>query len=330
MTSSRRRVTSALSLLIIVGVVSGCASIGMRPAEPPFVIVATDGPCLEYQTYWKYAAELQEAYHTRATQNRGWLYVAAILGLAVMAASGGLAIATTAAAGTLGLLSISGAFAASSFATINNEALAVSYTVAANSVDQARRDSQNRLRFVGSDKKVYTPASCEAALPILIVGVSDARTHLEVARTDNAAGALARARDQLKLLKDQIAAEQTTAAAADITHVTLTAEVVNVEPRVPEKDAEGKPKPVTITVRNAKLDTIGLGEVKVVFGTKELAPTAIAQSDPDDLYTYTVKFTAPATKPDEGKLYRPALLIQGKTRIGHKPEKEDKVKYEYP
>jgi hypothetical protein len=122
------------SLLVLVGVLSGCATLpqnlGIRPNEP--AIQTNASACEEYERYSNYAQELQEAYHSRATQNRGWLYVAGILGLGVAAASGGLAAATAVGAGTLGLLSISGAFAAGSFATINNEALALSYTVAAN------------------------------------------------------------------------------------------------------------------------------------------------------------------------------------------------------
>src|SRR5262249_40172523 len=148
---------------------------------------------------------------SRASQNRGWIYVAGILGLGVMAASGGLAAAASVGAGTLGLLSISGAFAAGSFAPINNEGLALSYTVAGNSVDQSLKIARDQLVFIDAPadaKPSYTQTSCAVALKTLSDGVSDARTHLEVARTDNAAGALARAKDQLKLLNDQIAAFQ--------------------------------------------------------------------------------------------------------------------------
>jgi len=324
MASSRPRFGSVSSLLVLVGVLSGCATLpqnlGIRPNEP--AIQTNASACEEYERYSNYAQELQEAYHSRATQNRGWLYVAGILGLGVAAASGGLAAATAVGAGTLGLLSISGAFAAGSFATINNEALALSYTVAANSVDQALKSARGQLAFVdpNDNNKGYTPASCAAALPILIASVSDARTHLEVARTDNAAGALARAKDQLKLLNEQIA----TVESADLTHVTLAAEIVDVAPLKPQDGQPPTATSVTITVKYVKLGQVGLGDVKVAFGTKQLSTDAIAQPDAaNNPTTYTVTFTVPATPPDANqKKYLPAVILQGKTRVPGKEGKE--------
>src|SRR5262245_3188613 len=97
---------SMLVLLALVGVFPGCATfsshLGIRPSEPTTETKAS--PCDEYGSYSKYAQDLQEAYHSRASQNRGWIYVAGILGLGVAAASGGLAAATAVSAGTLGLL----------------------------------------------------------------------------------------------------------------------------------------------------------------------------------------------------------------------------------
>src|SRR5262245_12386484 len=120
MTSLPSRAGVLLGLLVLSGVLAGCgtmmgASMGVRPNEPPITSVVD---CAAYEKYAEYAQQLQESYHSRATQNRGWIYVSAILGLGVMAASGGLAAASAATAGTLGLLSISGAFAAGSFAAI--------------------------------------------------------------------------------------------------------------------------------------------------------------------------------------------------------------------
>jgi len=319
MTSPRPRPAAVLRLLVLASVLSGCATLGIRPNEPTIQINAS--ACAEYERYSTYAQELQEAYHSRASQNRGWLYAAGILGLGVMAASGGLAAASTVGAGTLALLAISGGFAGGAFAAINNEALALSYTVAANSVDESLKNARGQLAFVDPNdpNKGYKGASCAAALPILMAGVSAARTHLEVARTDNAAGAMARAKDQLTLLNKQVAAVQPT----DLLHVTLDAEIVNVAPLAPAGPSTDTP--VTITVRNIPLDEVKLTEVKVVFGTKQLAVTAI-EKDPVSPATYAVKFAAPAAKPDAIKEYRPALILQGKTVV---PAKEDKV-FKYP
>src|SRR5262249_18061080 len=159
--------------------------------------------CDQYVTYATYAQGLQEAYHSRSSQNRGWIYVAGLVGLGVAAASGGLAAATTVAAGTLALLAISGGFAAASFATVNNSDLALSYTVAANKVDTPLMESRAKL-VASTSSAGYTNDSCAAALSTLSAGVSEARTHLEVARTNNAAGALARAKDQRDLLNKSI------------------------------------------------------------------------------------------------------------------------------
>ena len=322
MTKLRWRTYWVLSLLVLAGALSGCATLpqqlGIRPNEPPIDI--STNACEEYKLYSTYAQGLQEAYHSRASQNRGWLYVAGILALGVAAASGGLAVAATVGVGTLGLLAISGGFAAGTFAVINNDALSVSYTVAANSIDQALKSSRTQLAFVDSadERKGYTSSSCAVALPILIAAVSDARTHLEVARTDNAAGAMARAKDQLKLLNEQVAA----VASADITHVTLVAAIVDVAPLKPTQPQASTS--VTITVKNINLTKVGLDEVKVAFGTKELAADAIGRPDvTNNPTTYTVTFTAPAAPPDTNETkYRPALVFQGKTRVPGKDGKE--------
>jgi hypothetical protein len=205
MTKPRRRTYWVLRLWVLAVALSGCAQLGVRPPEPPIDISA--GPCKELGAYATYAQELQEAYHSRATQNRGWLYAAGILALGVAAATGGLAVAATVGVGTLGLLAISGGFAAGTFAVVSNNALAVSYTVAANSIDQTLKSARTQLVLVdpADPNKGYTSDSCTDALRTLIAGVSEARTNLEVARTDNAAGAIARAKDQVKLLNEQLA-----------------------------------------------------------------------------------------------------------------------------
>jgi len=273
--------------------------LGIRPTEPE-PAVANTSDCLAYKEYAKYAQQLQEAYHSRSTQNRGWLYVAGILGLGVAAASGGLAAASAATVGTLGLLSISGAFAAGSFATINNEALALSYTVAGNSIDKALADSRSAL------------PNCTTALASLVGNVSDARRHLEVARTDNAAGALARARDALKLLNEQVVAVQ----AASVTVITLEAEITAINPNAPPNPST--PTVVTLTVRAHLGQGIGIGDIKVALEANVLPADSITQPDRNDPNTFRVTFTAPAASKladPSRKRYKPELVIQGKTRV---------------
>src|SRR5258706_14242841 len=114
-----------LTLFVLGAILTGCGTfsnpdisfgsrIGFRPDDPQFKVKLNASPdsCEEQlNTYIGYAVDLKEAYRTRATQNRSWLYVAGIVGLGVAAAAGGLGIAG-AAAGTIALLSASGGLSA--------------------------------------------------------------------------------------------------------------------------------------------------------------------------------------------------------------------------
>src|SRR5215813_4306501 len=197
-----------LTLGVLGAILAGCGTfgnpdisfgsrIGLRPDDPRFIVEPAD-PCAGLTAYIAYAVDLKEAYRTRATQNRSWLYVAGIVGLGVAAASGGLGIAG-AAAGTIALLSVSGGFSAGAFATINNSELANVYTVAANDIGTALANTQARItRFSRSREE------CSAELAYLSNRVTGARNTLETARTDSAAGALARATAAKKLLDEEI------------------------------------------------------------------------------------------------------------------------------
>jgi hypothetical protein len=201
-----------LALFVLGTILTGCGTfsnsgisfgsrIGLRPDDPQFIVPSpTDLPdsCTRLTAYIAYAVDLKEAYRTRATQNRTWLYVAGIVGLGVAAASGGLGIAG-AAAGTIALLSVSGGFTAGAFATINNSELADVYTVASNDINSATAFVQARIR-----SGCHWEKDCSGLLAYLLEAVTTARNTLETARTASAAGALARATAQKKLLDDQI------------------------------------------------------------------------------------------------------------------------------
>lgn len=310
---------SVAILLVLLGTLSGCATsrsdlwrqhFGIRPDEPS--ITGKPKSCDEYTLYYSnYAQPLQEAYHARATQNRLWIYVAGILGLGVAAASGGLAAATAVSAGTLGLLSISGGFSVATFATIDNSDLAQIYTIAANRVDAALKESNNILQGDKDGNRYTNLAACDQALRVLRDGVSEARTTLEQSRTNTAVAALVRATEQQRVLNNLIAGVQ----AADPTRVTLPADITDLNPASPEKDPAGKSKPtqVELTVQNIRLDQVAQADVKILFGPRELSLDAPAQPGPDST-TYKVKFTAPPDPPDAArKEYAPVLLV-GKTK----------------
>jgi hypothetical protein len=251
----------AAVLLCLMAITSGCAGrmdlmpnhFGFRPDEPPVVqehMRDLTLACHEYGAYVTYAQQLQEAYHSRATQNRWWLYVAAITGLGAAAATGGLAAAGAAGVGTLALLGISGGFAAATFGTLNNDELAKMYTLSANSVDKGLQKADayhkgvaqvpaaeakiarlEKRRAAATDPAVQakldaaitraraelkvaeakaqaamngTPQCVDAAM-VLRRDITRARTKLELMRTNNAAGALARAQEERKALDEIIA-----------------------------------------------------------------------------------------------------------------------------
>jgi hypothetical protein len=155
--------------------------------------------------------------------------------------------------------------------------------------------------------------------------VSDARTHLEVARTDNAAGALAPAKDQLKVLNENIGTVQ----AADPTHVTLTAEIVGL---VPSSAKPGQATAVQITIENANLDQIRLDDIKVQFGPRAaLRAEGIVKPDSVNApHKYTVVFIAPKDRPDSNlATYAVALTIQGRRVEGQADGEGKRQKFEF-
>jgi hypothetical protein len=224
-----------LTLFVLGAILTGCASfsnpdisfgsrIGFRPDDPQFIVGFPTNPCTGLTEYIRYAVDLKEAYRTRATQNRSWLYVAGIVGLGVAAAAGGLGI-VGAAAGTIALLSVSGGFTAGAFATIDNSELANVYTVAANDINSAMAHVEARMT------RCHSLEDCGGQLAYLREAVTTARNTMETARTASAAGALARAAAQKKLLDDEIAKVQAQVAASAKT---------KAEKEAAEKDAAEK------------------------------------------------------------------------------------------
>ncbi len=274
-------------------VLAGCGSfkgdlefgprIGFRPDEPAFQLPVANNACSQLKTYILYAENLKEAYRTRATQNRTWIYVAAIGGLGVAAASGALAAATAVAAGTLALLAISGGFSAAAFATIDNSELANVYTVAANHIGTTLGNVQGRVRRCPGEP------DCAAQLEYLISAVSNARNTLETARTSSAAGALARATAQKTLLDQEItkagadlkartAAEVAKKAKADAASATAAHEVAKAkDTATPAGDPQ---KAATQREADSKKDTKDKAVADAQVAEKAAAD-AKDEADPD-------------------------------------------------
>jgi len=344
---------------VLVTVLTGCATfntkdlswgsrMGVRPDAPAIEDLMKSAPCDRFSKYTQYAKDLEEAYRTRGTQNRAWIYVAALTGLAVAATSGALAAATAVAAGTLALLSISGGFTAGAFMTINNNQLANVYDDAAKEIGTAVANAEAHVWGVSpapppaappatgaapatgatpaagatagqgdqsKDRKSAEPPPevCSAQLAELITTVSQARNKLDTARTDSAEGALIRATAGQGALKDIIAAQTS----PDVTGIRLDGQITKIDGAAGPFSVPAGGKLVPLTVTNAPLDQVAPADIKIAFGSKVIdmgAPFPTKKG----AYEYEVMLQIPAKPPDgDGvKTYMPAIVLgKAKKRI---------------
>ena len=297
-------------VIVVLGVMlGGCASLGIRPAEPQLAQQINSRQvtaCDEFIAYFDYAQKLQESYHSRASQNRFWIYGAGILGLGVVAASGGLAAAGAATVGTLALLSISGGFSAGLFATIDNPTLADIYTIAATKIDAALNDAHAQI-----PPTLYATANdaaCKTALNDLWAKVSDARSRLEEARTDSAKAALQRAVAQQEALKKLAAQIQQV---DDPTIFVQRAVITAISPTI----LVTAKTQVTLTVVGGQLDSVLERDMKVSVGGQQVNVTSRALAAPADpsVQRWTVTFEAPALAA-AGQAYDVTLLVGANRR----------------
>jgi len=163
------------------------ARLGIRP-DLPASAVSSDCAS-QFDDLVDYSQTLREAYRTRASGNRFWIYVAGTMALGTLAATGGLA-AAGAATLSIALLSVSGGFTSGVFAVVNNSTLASVYTISENKVADS----------IVAAKKAY-PASCENAKNDLLRDVTAAENQLDRARTDAALAAAIAAQAQLEKLR---------------------------------------------------------------------------------------------------------------------------------
>lgn len=303
-----------VGMSLVGAILCGCSSalMGIRPNEPPVVrVTAKAGVCSEYIKYVEYARNLQEAYHSRATQNRWWIYGAGIIGLGAVAASAGLAAASAATVGTMALLGIGGGFSASVFATLDNSALADIYTIAAIHVDTALTDADGKLIPGTGGDRYADDTKCNAALGSLRGAVSDARTRLERTRTDSAMMAVERALHQqeaLKKLTEQVAA---TAQEGDPSVIP----VGKAEIRGANEPPPGTgPSAVTLTVY-ARLGLAPVGDMKVSVGGKQLDVAELHSTSDPNIWKVVYNSSDSAPDPYDGTL----VLVVSKKRFEIKP-----------
>ena len=219
---SRSRLVSGTALAGVLLVLTGCtdlcrAHLGIRP-DVPTPSTTPNAPenaaCTQFYSRVEYSQNLQEAYHSRATQNRFWIYAAGTLGLATIAATGGLG-AAGASTLTVTLVATSGGFASGFFALLDNATLADVYTISANSIADGLQKAREQ---VYGDP--WNPDRCTAALKTLDEAVTNAQTTLERARTDAAVAALIRAKAQAQELEKLLATPTVTPTAIPLPTVT--------------------------------------------------------------------------------------------------------------
>jgi hypothetical protein len=300
--------------VVLSWVVLGCSMgpyFGIRPDEPVFTVSRATA-CQEFVVFAKYTQELQEAYHSRATQNRFWIYAAGTTALGTMATSAGLAAASAASFGTLALLPIAGGFASGFFAVLDNPTLADIYTIAANRLATALQESDARLVLNEEGSRYANQPACAAAHAHLRLGVTQAKIDLERARTDSAFAALQRVAAQTQRFNQLVAQSQAQA----VTQAVQKGEITAIQP---SEVVVGQEREFTLTVSNVNLASIGFADVKVLIGTET---RSVYWTPPDpNTGNYAVKFMAPTRLPVENTLeYRPVLVVGStQTRVESGP-----------
>jgi hypothetical protein len=188
----RVHIVSSLTALLCVQVllITGCATtsfpvLGIRPDHPNPVpsedakgsCVGTGdatGNCTQYYNYLEYARSLSGAYRSRATLNEWGLYFAGLVGLSGLTATAGLA-AVNAGIQALRIVPLVTGFVAGASTLLENKEKAASYTKAANRIDTAIANAEQKVIL----KKDYTNAASD-----LIREVNEARNDLENTRVE--------------------------------------------------------------------------------------------------------------------------------------------------
>ncbi len=308
-----------LTLVVLLWVLAGCSAyhLGIRPDEPEFTRNTT--VCQEFIDYAKYTQKLQEAYHSRATQNRGWIFVSGTTALGTIATTAALAATSAASPGSLALVPIFGGFLTGVFAMADNPTLADIYTISANRLGTTLREADAMLQTDASGNRYTKHSACASALTYLRLGVTEAKNNLERARTDSAVAAVQRAAAQTQNL-NQLAAQ---IQAQAVTQAVQKGEITKIQP---DEVVIGSTTEITLTTSNVNFSSIGFNDVHVLIGNATLSVYWLP-ADPKT-GSYTVKFTAPENPPFEGQLeYKPVLLIgNALTRVESKTDTTLKYK----
>ena len=184
-------VSSLIAFLCVqVLLITGCATtsfpvLGIRPDHPNPVpsedakgsCVGTGdatGNCTQYYNYLEYARSLSGAYRSRATLNEWGLYFAGLVGLSGLTATAGLA-AVNAGIQALRIVPLVTGFVAGASTLLENKEKAASYTKAANRIDTAIANAEQKVIL----KKDYANAASD-----LIREVNEARNDLENTRVE--------------------------------------------------------------------------------------------------------------------------------------------------
>ena len=283
---------NAIAALAVLSTVNGCASIGIRPNPKQFSADQTS--CTRFQEMYNYTLDLREAYHSRASQNRWWIYAAGTLALGTTAATAGLG-AAGAAGLSIALLGVSGGFSSGFFALLNNSTLADVYTISANQLSKGLTEAEAELHYQGppggatQNIAKLDQSSCASALGVLEQQLTKAETDLETARSNSAAAALIRAQDEMKKIESAALKDALKGARIDSAKWT------------DEKNLEAK-----VIVSGADMEKVPLSSFKVNVGDATADPASLRREDNG---TYSITFTAPKEPDDTPDKGRPVSLV---------------------
>jgi len=292
--------TRVVSLAAVALLLTGCAGLGIRPSEPEYNTDEPKKACGEFAAYADYTRKLREAYLSRATQNRFWIYASGTTALSTVAATAAIAVASSPSGGTIALVSLGGGLLSGVFAMADNPTLADIYTIATSNLNNSLKEADAELKLNEAGNRFRDEQACAAALQKLRSGVTEVTNNLERARTDSAVAAVQRAAAQTKRLTDlakQVEEEQATS------RVAQNGVIMSTDPDTITGTAEITLTVVGLTPAMCRQDTI-----KVTIGDR----TQEGKCSPLDERTgvYAVRFTAPGKPPFPGQReYSPALLI---------------------
>ena len=267
--------SSILIWFLVLTLLAGCASLGVRPdfvdyenSKAKETCQSRHGTqtdplpaCVEYETMRRYAAELQEAYESRASINRYAIWVGGIAALASVGALAGLAAFGLAGSDAAKIIPLAGTFVGGSIIFSQSDQKAIAYDQAAMDVADAINETEPSPLSANTGVNDYQQATRNLKSKLNDVHKFVIKKRAEVTSKEfSQLVELQKQNTQLKtsaqyMIKDDIAIDNT--------------------PPIPP----GKTK-IKITLTSViDLDTVPISKIKVKVGQQDAPVTGVNGSD---------------------------------------------------